>query len=110
MLFNHLFALPWPSPRRMPSTGIAYAADLVVTANHALERDDDVNIFLGDGRTNPAVVAGHDPVRDIASLRLSEAVLTPAAATTTAALGSTGAGIGAPGRERFAGQPGRGQR
>jgi len=71
--------------RRMPCTGIAYAADLVVTANHALERDDDVKILLGDGRTIPAVVAGRDPVRDIALLRLSEAVLTPAAASTTAA-------------------------
>ena len=31
--------------RRMPSTGIAYTADLVITANHTLEREDDVKIL-----------------------------------------------------------------
>jgi S1-C subfamily serine protease len=71
--------------RRMPSTGIAYAADLVVTANHALEREEDVKVMLGDGRTVSAVLAGRDPVRDIALLRLKEAALTPAAASKSAA-------------------------
>ena len=64
--------------RRMPSTGIAYAADLVITANHAVEREDDVKIGLADGRSVDATLAGRDPARNIALLRLKEGVLTPA--------------------------------
>jgi S1-C subfamily serine protease len=64
--------------RRLPSTGIAYSSDLVLTANHAIERDDDVKIILHDGRSFTAAVAGRDPVRDIALLKLKEAVLSPA--------------------------------
>jgi S1-C subfamily serine protease len=64
--------------RRMPSTGIVYAADLVITANHAVEREDDVKIGLADGRSVDATLAGRDPARDIALLRLKEGVLTPA--------------------------------
>jgi S1-C subfamily serine protease len=71
--------------RRLPSTGIAYAADLILTANHAIERDDDVKITLAGGRSIPASLAGRDPVRDIALLRIKEAVLSPATGATKAA-------------------------
>jgi S1-C subfamily serine protease len=64
--------------RRLPSTGIAFSPDLVITANHAIERDEDVKISLKDGSSVTAVLAGRDPVRDIALLRLNEAVLHPA--------------------------------
>ena len=34
--------------RRMPSTGIVYTSDLVITANHTIEKEDDVkNKFTG---------------------------------------------------------------
>jgi S1-C subfamily serine protease len=83
--------------RRMPSTGIAYTADLVITANHTLEREDDVKILLADGRTIQAVLAGRDPVRDIALLRLKEAVLTPAqSAQTPARVGQLVLALGRP--------------
>ncbi len=64
--------------RRMPSTGIVYAADLVVTASHAIEREDDVKIMLADGSEVAASLAGRDPARDIALLRLKDGRLTPA--------------------------------
>lgn len=68
--------------RRLPSTGIAYARDLVLTANHAIERDEDVKITLQDGSQVTASLAGRDPVRDIALLRLKEPVLSPAVGTS----------------------------
>ena len=58
--------------RRMPSTGIVYTSDLVITANHTIEKEDDVKINLPDGSSVSASLAGRDPARDIALLRLKE--------------------------------------
>jgi len=63
--------------RRMPSTGIVYAADLVITANHTIEREDDVKITLPDGNSISSSLAGRDPARDIALLRLKNGHLVP---------------------------------
>ncbi len=63
--------------RRMPSTGIVYAADLVITANHTIEREDDVKITLPDGNSVSSSLAGRDPARDIALLRLKNGNLVP---------------------------------
>ncbi len=35
--------------RRLPASGIAYAADLVLTADHVLEREEDISVILADG-------------------------------------------------------------
>jgi S1-C subfamily serine protease len=56
--------------RRFPASGIAYAADLVLTADHVVERDDDISIVLPDGSQLKATVAGRDPGSDLAVLRL----------------------------------------
>jgi S1-C subfamily serine protease len=63
--------------RRMPSTGIAYTSDLLITANHTIEREEDVKITLPDGSSVTASLAGRDPSRDIALLRLKEGNLNP---------------------------------
>jgi S1-C subfamily serine protease len=63
--------------RRMPSTGIVYTSDLVITANHTIEKEDDVKINLPDGSSVSASLAGRDPARDIALLRLKEGHLNP---------------------------------
>jgi S1-C subfamily serine protease len=57
--------------RRLPASGIGYAPDRVLTANHVVERDDDITIMLPDGSEIPASVAGRDPGNDLALLRLS---------------------------------------
>jgi S1-C subfamily serine protease len=59
---------------RMPASGIAYANDLVLTANHVVEREDNAKIITADGREIQATLAGRDPARDIALLRLKEAL------------------------------------
>jgi S1-C subfamily serine protease len=62
--------------RRMPASGIAYAADLILTADHVIEREDDIKVTLADGTEIPAKVAGRDAGSDLAVLKLER----PAAA------------------------------
>ncbi len=64
--------------KRMPASGVAYAADLVITADHAIEREDHIRVGLADGRLHPAVLAGRDPSSDLALLRLEKPLLQPA--------------------------------
>lgn len=65
--------------RRMPATGIVWSADgLVVTANHVVERDDEITVGLPDGRTVPASLVGRDPGSDLALLKVAATDLTPA--------------------------------
>jgi S1-C subfamily serine protease len=63
--------------KRYPASGIAYAADLVLTADHVVTRDD-IRILTPDGKTVNATVAGRDPGTDLILLRLSEKSLQPA--------------------------------
>jgi S1-C subfamily serine protease len=64
--------------RRIPAAGIVYHPDLVVTANHVVERDDDITVVYSDGKSVSAKLAGRDPARDLALLRLAEAHGAPA--------------------------------
>ena len=61
--------------RRMPASGVAYAADLVLTADHAVEREDDLHVTLPDGTTLNASLAGRDSGTDLALLRVEKAAL-----------------------------------
>lgn len=63
---------------RFPASGIAYAQDLVLTADHVVERDEDISVSLAEGETVQATIAGRDPGNDLALLRLSKAGMTPA--------------------------------
>lgn len=56
--------------RRMPASGIAFAADLILTANHVVEFDEEISVTLPDGSEVPAKLAGRDPGTDLAVLRL----------------------------------------
>lgn len=64
--------------RRYPASGIAYAADLVLTADHVVTREENLNVLAADSKTYSAAIAGRDPGSDLALLRLSDKVLTPA--------------------------------
>ena len=35
--------------RRMPASGIVYASDLILTADHSLEREEGIKVILDDG-------------------------------------------------------------
>lgn len=71
--------------KRYPASGIAYAADLVLTADHVVTRDEDLRVITSDGKTVSASLAGRDPGSDLALLRLAEKVLTPAKVSEAAA-------------------------
>lgn len=65
--------------RRLPASGIVWSNDgVVVTADHVVERDEDINVYLPDGQKVSATLAGRDPGSDVAVLRLAGAKPTPA--------------------------------
>jgi S1-C subfamily serine protease len=55
---------------RIPSSGILWVGNVVVTAEHALRREEELRVTLPDGRTVAAELAGRDPGTDLAVLRL----------------------------------------
>src|SRR6266540_6099187 len=56
--------------RRYPSSGVIWSAEgLILTADHALEREEDISVGLPDGRSVPATIAGRDPSSDLAILK-----------------------------------------
>ena len=63
---------------RLPASGVVWNADgVIVTTNHGLEQDTDINVGLPDGGVVPAVLAGRDPGTDLAVLRVAAGGLTP---------------------------------
>ena len=57
---------------RQAATGIVFGPDLVLTADHVLEREDELTVTTADGRTLPAQFAGRDPSTDLAVLRVAD--------------------------------------
>lgn len=66
------------------ASGLAWSKDLVVTAAHALEREEGLEVGAGDERAK-ATLLGADAASDLAVLRV-EAPLTPAATVDPSAL------------------------
>ncbi|WP_376792072.1 S1C family serine protease [Thermoflexus sp.] len=58
----------------LPASGVGYAADLVLTADHVVERDE-IRVVLPDGQERPAVRIGRDPSTDLALLRVVEGLV-----------------------------------
>jgi S1-C subfamily serine protease len=82
--------------KRYPASGIAYAEDLVLTADHVVTREEDIKVLLPDGKSLTATVAGRDPGSDLALLRLSEKVLTPAKTSSAVKVGQLVLALGRP--------------
>src|SRR5689334_9435764 len=88
--------------RGPPASGIALAADLVLTADHVVDpsREDNIRIGLPDGSEVQASVVGRDPATDVAILKLASGQLTPAnAATTEPRTGALAIVVGRPGSQ-----------
>jgi S1-C subfamily serine protease len=64
--------------RRYPASGIAYASDLILTASHVLEREDEIPVILPNGSKQFGDLLGRDPGSDLAVLRHGGAVASPA--------------------------------
>ncbi len=63
--------------RRFPASGISTARDLVLTASHVVEREEDILVGLADGTQLAATLAGRDPGSDLALLRLEREAAVP---------------------------------
>ncbi len=83
--------------RRMPASGIAYASDLILTADHVVEREEGIKVILADGAEVSARVAGRDAGSDLAVLKLERSTNTVAEATKSPArLGQIALALGRP--------------
>jgi S1-C subfamily serine protease len=85
--------------RRHPATGIVWSDDgLIVTANHVVERDEEIEVGLPDGRTAAAALVGRDPGSDLALLRIDATGLTsPSRSAVEPRVGNLALAIGRPG-------------
>ncbi len=62
---------------RLPASGTVWSADgVIVTADHAVERDEHIRIGLAGGDTISATLVGRDPTTDVAVLRAESQGLT----------------------------------
>lgn len=73
--------------RGRPGSGVVWSADgIIVTADHVLERDEDIRVARADGTIVDATVAGRDATTDVAVLRAAGAGLMPPQWASLAAL------------------------
>jgi serine protease DegQ len=62
--------------RRRPASGLVWSAEgLIVTAAHALEREESLEVAFESGELHTAALLGADPASDIALLRVETAGL-----------------------------------
>ena len=59
--------------RRGSSSGIVWRSGVIVTSDHSLRRDEEIQVTLPNGHVASATLAGRDPSTDIAVLKCSEA-------------------------------------
>jgi len=82
--------------KRYPASGIAYAEDLVLTADHVVTREENIKVTLPDGKSLGATIAGRDPGSDLAILRLAEKALSPAKTSNDIKVGQLVLALGRP--------------
>jgi S1-C subfamily serine protease len=59
--------------RRGSSSGIVWRAGVIVTSEHSLRRDEEIQVTLPNGRVASATLAGRDPSTDVAVLKCPDA-------------------------------------
>ena len=60
---------------RFPASGVVFRADLVLTADHVVENEDEIYVVGADHQPYKAALAGRDPGSDLALLRLETPAL-----------------------------------
>ncbi len=89
---------------RLPSSGIAWSGDgTVVTANHGVERDDNIKVGIPNGDSVdsvPAELVGRDPTTDLAVLKVDGASIATTGLTEPAdvRVGNLVLALGRPGK------------
>jgi len=85
--------------RRFAASGVAFDNDLVLTANHIVERDEGVMVKTATGAEISAMVAGRDPGSDLAVLRLEHSGLSTAEPAGSVKVGQMVLALGRPSSE-----------
>src|SRR5712692_510213 len=68
---------------RIPSSGIQWRKDVIVTVNHGIRRSEGISVLLGLEKSVAATVAGRDPSTDLAILRSTSCRIKMSAFTPT---------------------------
>jgi len=55
---------------RFPSSGVHWRPGIIVTADHTIRREEDIQVTLPDGKRADAALAGRDPGTDLAALKV----------------------------------------
>ncbi len=59
--------------RRQTASGIVWSSDgMILTANHVVTRDENVQVGLPNGESTSAILVGRDPSTDLAMLRVDQ--------------------------------------
>jgi S1-C subfamily serine protease len=83
--------------QRQSASGVIFAREHILTADHVIEREEDLTIETDDGQTLPAQLAGRDPVSDLALLKVSGLATEPASpAADLARVGQIVLAVGRP--------------
>lgn len=82
--------------RRFPASGIALSKELVLTANHVVEVDEDIEVILPDGTQTTAELLGRDPGSDLALLKLTKGKAVPAQTNGDPQIGQLALALGRP--------------
>lgn len=86
--------------KRLPASGVVFSSNMILTADHVVEREENIRILLGDGSVHVATLGGRDPANDLALLRLEEAVLPlPEVAERESRVGQPALTVARPGPE-----------
>lgn len=89
--------------QRQAASGIVWTSDgLIVTADHVVERDDDLTVGLPDGTTVRAQLVGRDPGSDLALLKADAEGLTPLARDGAPRVGGIALIVARPGPDLMA--------
>ncbi len=81
--------------RRRPASGVVYATEMVLTASHVLEREEDLSVVTDAGDTHAARLVGRDHSSDLAVLRVEGLDVRPAApAEETVRVGQLALAVG----------------
>jgi S1-C subfamily serine protease len=67
------FSVAIHTESRGSSSGIVWRPGIIVTAEHALQRDEEIHVTLPDGQSAEAKLVGRDPSTDIAVLKCEAA-------------------------------------
>src|SRR5437868_15144166 len=62
---------------RFSSSGVFWRPGIIVTAEHTIQREEEITVTLPDGKNVPATLAGSDAGTDVAVLRVEGADRAP---------------------------------